>query len=808
MSGLSKIEVMNRLREFGPNEIDSDELKNTLTELKNILLDPMGLMLLTLSLLYFLLGDKTDSIILLVAYLPVTGVDVLLELRSSRALKSLRKSLAIKAKVIRDSTVQEVMTRDLVPDDVLVFEEGQTLPADGILLEAESLSVNESSLTGESLPVEKHGGDSFFSGTTVIGGRGLGQLTNTGRLSRYGAIASMLRESEQSISPLRKTVDKLVHRMVYVAIAFALCLFVTHWLMTRDLIGSLILALTLGMAAVPEEFPLVFTLYLSMGAFRLSRKGVLIKSLPSVEALGGVDVICVDKTGTLTLGVFQLEEIVEFKGAEVDRSPPKDIWQIALMSIEKHVVDSMDHAILQSSPFKQDILSSWELVFDNPFEKKEKFMSHVWRHQESQEMQMAMKGAVEGVLDRCQLSPGEHSKIKNQIDHYANQGKRLLGLAYRTGEFSGDRMVDERNLIFVGIMVFADPIRVTVKAAIEECQQTGIEIKMLTGDHLFTAHAVANQIGLRHDDQALYSGEQLTKMSETERQEAFIKGAVFARVLPEQKHEMVQCLRNRGHVVAMTGDGVNDAPALKLADIGISMGSSATDVARSTAKMILMKNDFAGIVHAVFEGRQIFSNLRRSFSYLIAFHIPIVFLSLLPPFLKWPALLLPVHIILLELIVHPVSAFTFENLSQGKLAKNTQRSLLSRAQVLSSAISGFVLAILAMSTFFYFQKDSVALARSFAMAVVLFGNLFFVWAETFPILNIRIIVTSLILVASTVFLTTNSWVIGILHFDSLNWLQLVEAFVLSAVAFVVRVVFQKIQDRVHQSRQNLSSVSS
>jgi Ca2+-transporting ATPase len=776
--GLSVSEVEEKLKQWGFNEVVPSHSRTVFSELKKILLDPMGLMLLSLSGLYWLLDDKPNAVILFIAFFPVTAVDVILGIQSGKALKALRGTLTLNAKLMRGGVVQEVPIRKIVPDDLIIFEEGQTLPADGLIIEAENLIINEAALTGESIPVSKQLDDSFFGGTTILSGRGLGRVQKTGRHSKFGMIAVLMGGNVETTSPLRKTVDRLVKIVVGIAFIFAIVLFILEWNATHQFIPSLIIALTFGMAAVPEEFPLVFTLYLSLGAWRLSKQKVLVKSLPSVEALGGVDVICTDKTGTLTEGVFQLEELRQTDQAVSNA----DAWRSALMACEVIAVDSMEIPIFEKGKAFKNTLVDWTLLHDYPFDLKSKTMSHVWKNAKSSEMMIAMKGAAEGVLGHCQLDAKAKADIEKILEELASQGKRILGLASKIVRSTGNREEDETSLNFIGLLVFSDPVRSNVKQAIQECQETGIQIKMLTGDHLLTAHSIADQIGLVHSHEFLFTGEMLSKMSAEERSKAYLDGAVFARVTPEQKHEMVKALQDQGKVVAMTGDGINDAPALGLADIGISMGKSATDVARSTAKIVLLENDFSGIVAAVFEGRRIFSNLRRSFSYLIAFHIPVILLALIPPFLKWPSILLPVHIILLELLVHPISAFTFENISLKKAEKNTQRSLMSRSQLLRAGLSGLFVSAVALFLFKGGMSESADQARSLAFAVVLVGNIFFVFSETLPTFNRRFYITVVALFVLTVFLTMTKTLSNYLHFDPITGLQLVLALVLSAIA--------------------------
>lgn len=740
----------------------------------------MGLMLLALACFYAILGNTVDATILIFAFIPITAVDVVLELRSRHALKALGATLKQTAKVYRDGLIQDLAIQKIVPDDIIVFEEGQTLPADGVVIESNQLLINESALTGESIPVEKQQENLFFSGTTVIQGRGLGKILNIGSSTRYGKIAGLLESTSNEGSPLQKKINGLVKQIVLIAIGLAIALFLVEYFRSQQLLQSLIVAVTFGMAAVPEEFPLVFTLYLSLGAWRLSKAGVLVKSLPSVESLGSVDVICTDKTGTLTQGKFQLEEL---KPIDLSMSQ-ENLWMYALMACEEKIVDSMELAIDNKGKQFRFLLDRWKLKWDYPFERQGKHMSHVWQFGDSDQAVIVMKGAVEGVLEHCQTSATVQVELMNTVNTLAGQGKRLLGLAYRSlDDASGDRQHDEQNLNFIGLLIFSDPVRETAHESILACQAAGIQVKMLTGDHPLTAHAVADETGITHSHEQLYTGDQLARMSSEERRFAFQQGAIFSRVLPEQKYEMVQALKSAGYVVAMTGDGINDAPALKLADIGISMGSQATDVARSSAQIVLLENDFKGIVQAIFEGRRIFSNLKRSFSYLISFHIPIILLTLLSPTFGWGDLLLPIHIVLLELIVHPISAFAFENLSGTK--KINAKGLMTRARFFEAALSGVLISIGCLVLFKYFkQAVSEDTARSISMLTIFIGNILFVAVESWPLLKARFWMTALALLVLTATVMFVPSVAHLFHLGPVLPMQLLVSLIVAVIAVV------------------------
>lgn len=727
--GLTQQEVKARLQQYGFNEFEERRALSLLGNLLKLVSDPMGLMLLILSAIYWFLGEHHDAIILLIAYIPIIGVDVLLELRSQKALRSLKRTLKATCQVFRDGKTCFIPTRDLVPGDLLLLEEGETIPADGKLVEASNATFDESTLTGESIPVEKHTTDDVFSGTTVLTGSGTVEIEKTGLSSQIGSIAKILKEFESVPSPLLRSINKVVRIAFLLAIAVAIVVFIHGWLSSRGFAPSLIAALTLAMAAIPEEFPLVFTLYLSLAAYRLSKKGVLVKSLPAVEGLGSVDIICTDKTGTLTEGNFRLERIFGVNGdVALD-----DLQSSALVfSCEPKAVDAMEASIFEWIRIKNVTLADqlheqWSLEFDYPFDYKDKYMSHVWRNKNSQQQVMAMKGSIEGVLKHCSISATERIAILAEANREAEAGRRLLGLASKIAPFSGVRSADEALVHFIGVLSFTDPVRPGVRDAIQVCAEHDIKIKMLTGDHLVTAHSIADKIKLPHEHDQLFTGPQLEAFTSSERTEAFKKGVVFARLKPEQKLQLVEALKLNGNIVAMTGDGINDAPALKLADIGISMGERASDVARSTAQIILLKNDFSGIVAAVLEGRRVLRSLRQSFGYLIAFHIPIIGIALFQSFFLDTAVLLPIHIVLLELIVHPISAFVFDEPDLNVGPK--RREFISRRSILASSFRGFLLTAVSLAIF-YNMHGPPELRSGLSVLMLVVGNIGLLFSET------------------------------------------------------------------------------
>ncbi len=778
--GLSSDEAARRLLESGPNVVVPKSAPVRLDELRRVLFDPMGIMLLVLAGIYFSVGAVRDGIAMLVAWIPITLVGVLLSVRADRALRALRGEVKSQVRVFRDGKLKTLHATDLVPGDVLAVESGQTLPADGQLLRSRHLQVNEAALTGESLPLEKLQKDLVYCGTEVISGSGYVQVQVTGRQTRFGKIASLVSESNEGQTPLQRDLGHLVKRLFWIAILLACVLGVAEWFRHRDAASALISSLTFAMSGVPEEFPIVFTLYLSLGALRLARHGVLVKSLPSVEALGRVEVVCTDKTGTLTEGRFRLVSIQAWK----DESDPILLSRYARLACDEHPIDLMDLAIHEATPVPDPPVT---VVSEEPFDPVRKVVSRVWSLPDGT-MVRAMKGAVEGVIRCCALSEQEQKAILIELDRLAGSGKRVLGLAAKTGD-------DQEPLEFLGFLVFEDPVRESAKEALRRCRDAGIRLKILTGDHAGTTLSVMQSLGITTDRARVHTGDALRKMDLVARKKAFLDGEVFARMDPEQKFELIRILKEAGIVVAMTGDGINDAPALKLADIGISMGEHATDVARSSARMILMKNDFAGLIEAVLEGRRIFANLGTSFSFLIAFHIPIFLLSLIPVLLDAGRIFLPIHILLLEVLVHPVSSLTFENRPVLEIGIPTRGFFSNTA---SAVVQGAVLSGICLVLYFVFMGSGEGVARSMVFLGIMGGNLTLILTSTWPGWNTKAWVTSLAIIVFGLVLLGVEPVSRACHFESLSWLRILTGYglgiwiAMSAVGFKK---FRRIQNR-------------
>jgi Ca2+-transporting ATPase len=650
------------------------------------------------------------------------------------------------ADVVREGHVLSVPLEEIVQGDALVLREGHVVAADGVIQWAANLTIDESSLTGESEPQSKRLDAPFFAGSVALSGHGFGRVTATGAGTQYGGIAALVAQTAPSPSPLQRHTAVLVRRLGVVAVIVAVGLFVLSlqrgepW--TRALLG----AVSLAMAAIPEEFPIVLTLFLSVGAWRLASHGMLVRRLASVETLGSTTVICTDKTGTLTLGDFQLVEHVVLTSSLTEH----DFLEIAVLACERLPADAMERAIgvyaEGQGVSRPAVAARWVLVRDYDFDAIGKHMSHVWHALDAKDrFVVAAKGAVEGVIAHCALDANARRSALEANDNLARHGLRVLAVAMKRMDHVGsNRDEDERDLTLCGLLGFQDPVRPEVPGAVDECQRAGISIKMITGDHALTAHAVAEAAGLIHHDDLIVTGDELDALGDGERAARINRAAIFARISPEQKFLIVDGLKRAGAIVAMTGDGVNDAPALRRADIGIVMGQRGTDVARATADLVLLDDNFASIVATVREGRHILQNIQRAFLYLIAFHIPIIALAVLAPLSNVPLLLLPIHLVWLELIVHPVSAVVFqsEKATESLMTRpprDPAAPLLPRPAVTRSALSGGFLAA-ASFAMYWWQWPAVGEphARALALVVLLAGYQTLIFAERLALPDTRI----------------------------------------------------------------------
>jgi Ca2+-transporting ATPase len=663
-AGLSSAEAAARLAQDGPNVIVPEARGRRVTRLLGPLADPMVALLLVAAPTYLLIGDTTDAVVAFVALGPIAAVGWLLEARAERTLAQLRRLTAPTVRVRRDGAERTTRADEIVVDDLIGVHEGDVVPADAAVVEVTQLLVDESALTGESLPVTKDrtGGDAsaLWAGTTVLSGRAWARVTATGAATRYGRIGSLVAERRGQLTPLQRELGRLVRALAVVAAGFCAAVVAAELLHGNGWGDAIIAGVSLAIAAIPEEFSMVYALYLALGAWRLAQQRALVRRLPSVETLGSTTVICTDKTGTLTEGRMAVADLWTAAG------PEADLLEAAVLACEPQPFDPLELAIVDHARrhgVDVDRLHAAALVADWPFDPGDKYLSHVWALGGGRRW-TAAKGSVEGLLRHAHVDPSGRSALLAAAAGLAGAGMRVLAVAAgAAGAERGSRPEDERALTVLGLVAFSDPLREGVGEALAECRAAGIRVIMVTGDHPATAHAVAEGVGLPHEAEGadvIATGEDLDQADPARLDELVASANVFARTRPEQKHLLVAALRGHGEVVAMTGDGINDAPALREADIGVAMGRRGTEVAREASSLVLLDDNFATIVAAVRDGRRIFANLTRAFAYLIAFHPPLLLGALVVPLLDQPLLLLPVHLVVLELLLHPVVSLVFQ----------------------------------------------------------------------------------------------------------------------------------------------------
>ncbi len=685
-SGLTETAAQERLEEFGYNELPSGKKRSLFAIAFDVVREPMLLLLVACGAIYLVLGDVQEAVMLLSFVFVVIGITLYQEQKTERALEALRDLSSPRALVIRDGQEKRIAGREVVVGDVIVLNEGDRVPADALLVNSVNLLVDESLLTGESVPVRKMpsenteligrpGGDDqpfVYSSTLVVQGHGIAEVKGTGVQTEIGKIGRALEAVEQEQTQLQKETGRLVRSLSFLGLSLCAVVIVVYGLTRSDWVHGFLAGLTLAMATLPEEFPMVLTIFLALGAWRMSQKNVLTRRVPAVETLGSATVLCVDKTGTLTQNRMSVKKMCA-GGRFIDVSSgspsnlPEDYHELVEFSIlasqrdpfdpmEKAIHELGDRYLAQTEHLHHD----WTLVHEYPLSVKLLALSHVWKSPDGVDYEIAAKGAPEAIADLCHLPPEALEEWSGRIAALADEGLRVIGVAkarFREPSLPGRQ--HDFEFEWLGLIGLADPVRDTVPDAIRECEAAGIRVVMITGDYPGTAMNIARQIGLKPADRCI-TGLELDRMTEEELRLKVRDVNIFARTVPEQKLQLVKALKANGEVVAMTGDGVNDAPALKAAHIGIAMGGRGTDVARESASLVLLDDDFSSIVAAVQMGRRIFDNIKKAMAYIFAIHIPIAGMSLLPVVFQWPLVLLPVHIVFLELIIDPSCSVVFE----------------------------------------------------------------------------------------------------------------------------------------------------
>ncbi|MDD1709772.1 MAG: cation-translocating P-type ATPase [Methanoregulaceae archaeon] len=767
-TGLSHIEAQRRLLEDGPNELPSREVRGIFGIVKDVIREPMFLLLVGAGSIYFILGDFEEGALLLSFVLVIIGITVYQERKTERALEALRNLSSPRALVIRDGQLARIAGREVVRGDFLFVSEGDRIAADALLLSSTNLSVDESLLTGESVPVRKlpaegdpgerrPGGDDqpwLYSGTLVVQGQGVAEVVSTGIQTRMGEIGKALQSVEPEETRLHVETAHIVRSIAIIGLFLFLIVVVGYGLSRGDWLQGLLAGITLAMAILPEEFPVVLTVFLALGAWRLSKINVLARHVPALEALGATTVLCTDKTGTLTLNRMTVAKCAA-EGSSFDclaqrdtplPEPFHELLEYAILSCKKDPFDPMEQALLKTGTDDlsgtEHLHQDWELLLEYPLSRELLAMSNVWRSRKGDEYIIAAKGAPEAIFDLCHLGDQEIAGLLREVEDLASQGLRVLGVA--KSHFQLGQLPDGQHAFsftYLGLIGFADPVRPDAATAVAECRTAGIRVAMITGDYPSTARNIARQIGLPETDTFL-TGPDLDSLPPGTRDEQIQATSVFARVVPEQKLQIVESLKARGEIVAMTGDGVNDAPALKAAHIGIAMGGRGTDVAREASSLVLLDDNFASIVAGIRMGRRIYENLRKAMAYIISVHVPIAGLSLVPVLFGWPLILLPIQIVFLELIIDPACSVVFEAEQEERdimqrPPRNPGDHILDHSTVTIALAQGFVALGIVLAIFVYgmMQGLSEDELRTISFVTIVVANLALIctnrsWSES------------------------------------------------------------------------------
>jgi len=756
LTGLTQAEAEARLAAEGYNELPRGRRRSAVAIALEVVREPVFVLLLGAGMIYVLLGDLREAMVLLASVFVMAGITVFQEGKTERALEALRDLSSPRALVVRDGTRVRIAGREVARGDILILEEGDRIPADAALLDCHDLKADESLLTGESVPVTKTpwdgirqigqpGGDDLpfvFSGTLLVQGHAVAEVVSTGAATGIGRIGKALQDIVTEVTPMQQEIRAVTKQLTVFGLALALIIAVIYGLLRGSWLDGALSGVTLAIAVIPEEFLVVLMVFLALGAWRISKSRVLTRRVPVIEALGAATVLCVDKTGTLTLNRMRVRKLcasgefleVGFEGGELLPERFHEIVEYGILACEINPFDPMEKAFLELGNHflasTEHLHPDWELVHEYPLSASLLAHAHVWRRRTGGSYVVASKGAPEAIVDLCRLDVMQKQRIEARVAEMAAEGLRVLAVAralHHGTEWPASQTVFDFE--WVGLVGLADPLRPTVADSLRQCYEAGIRVVMITGDHPITAVSIARQAGLQSADHVM-TGAELESCGEVELRQRVREVSVFARVVPEQKLRLVEAFKANGEVVAMTGDGVNDAPALKAAHIGIAMGGRGTDVAREAASLVLLDDDFDSIVHAVRLGRRIYRNVCNALSYLLAVHLPIWGMAFVSLGFGWPMAFFPVHIVFFEFVIDPACSIAFEaEPVDEEVMKRPPRApgerIFSLSRVALALLQGLTM-LLMVGLIYGFAVERGAAeneARAMAFTTIILGNL-------------------------------------------------------------------------------------
>lgn len=726
-NGLSEAQAREKIIKYGYNNLQVEEKKYFWEILFDIIREPMILLLVIASVIYLFLGDKSEAIMLSSSIIVIIAITLFQERRTQKSLQALKKLSAPMASVIREGEVRRISALEIVCDDVIIIEEGDRVPADAQILSAFDLRIDESLLTGESIAVEKNINQEIYAGTLVVAGHASAKITAIGLKTKMGQIGITLGQLKEEKTILQKQVSKIITTTAIIGFLLCILLVVTYYLTRGNLLEGILAGIALAMGILPEEFAVVLTIFIAIGAWQLAKKNVLARQMATVETLGKANVLCFDKTGTLTLNKMSIVEIAYKDKIATGKNiiDAIDVIEYGILASKEQTIDPIEVAFKQTylSLIGKEYKNELSLVKEYAIDEKSITFVRVYKNNQ---ILAAAKGAPEDVAELCHINKDDFNKLNLQIESMAKKGLKILAVAKQKAPL--EKIPDNRHDIefeFLGLVGFADPLKPESKYAIARCYDAGVRVMLITGDYPITAANIAEQIGLRNIENI--SGVQLDEMTKAEIKEKVKITNVFSRVSPDQKLIIINALRENGDVVAMIGDGTNDAPALKAADIGVSMGKKGTEVAREASDIVLLDDNFSSVVEGIGLGRNIYNNLKKAINYIITFHIPIAGLALLPAVFNLPLILLPAHIVFLELIVDPTCTLVFQaennvaTLMKAPPIKNND-TLLGGFAFLRNLITGLI--ILGVTFLIYVFSLHAGISNEKARAITFLSLIF------------------------------------------------------------------------------------
>lgn len=710
--GLSAKEVIASREKYGKNKLEEDKKESIIIKILSIFKEPMFLLLLIAASIYFIVGEYADGIIMLIFVLGICTIEFIEESKTEKALEELNKLSALNVKVIRNGKKEIISSEEIVVGDIVILEEGDQTPADGKVLYSQSLGLNESTLTGETDIVYKNTKEDkenhfklnyCYSSTNVTNGYGIVRIENVGVNTEIGKIGKSLNEIEKEKTPLEKQINKLVLICtIFSAIVFIFTIiinFMNHPTLPlkERIVESILAGITIAMATIPEEIPVILTVFLAMGAWDLTKQNTLTKNMKAIETLGKVNVLCTDKTGTITENKMKVEEIYEHN---------KEFKEVAHYACPLLAYDPMEIAIKNYLKSKIKTKKYKNIIKEYAFTPETKMMGILWDNNK-----LCVKGAYESVLPLCDLDSKTYKVIEDKINEYTQNGYRVIAVASKENLENIPKKIENARLNFNGLLVLNDPPRYGIKKSIFSCNTAGIRVIMITGDNGETARGIAKNIGIKNYEKVI-TGQMLEKMTDEELFEKVKETNIFARVYPKHKMRIVSALQKDNKIVAMTGDGVNDATALKKSDIGIAMGKRGTNVAKESADIILLDDNFNTITAAIAKGRNIYKNIRKAISYIIVIHIPIALLSLFIPIFKLPTLMEPIHIMFLELLIDPTSSIIFQRIKTEKdimleKPRKPDEPIINKITAIRSIMQGLLIFIVTFINYILLLKNNI-----------------------------------------------------------------------------------------------------